>query len=69
MARLKILSADDFDNLYTIPKIEKQDREFLFELDEYDNKYLNTLTVSWTTYYKWSISVYLNTFLILPYME
>ncbi|WP_150466111.1 Tn3 family transposase [Francisella sp. SYW-2] len=44
MARLKILSADDFDNLYTIPKIEKQDREFLFELDEYDNEYLNTLT-------------------------
>jgi hypothetical protein len=43
MARLKILSADEFDNLYSLPKLEKQDRDFLFELDEADHSYLNSL--------------------------
>ena len=43
MARLKILSADEFDNLYSPPKLEKQDRDFLFELDEADHSYLNSL--------------------------
>jgi hypothetical protein len=43
MARLKILSADEFDNLYTLPKLDKQDRDFLFELDEADHSYLNSL--------------------------
>ena len=43
MARLKILSVDEFNNLYTHPKLEKQDRDLLFELDETDHSYLNSL--------------------------
>jgi len=44
MARLKILSGDDFNNLYAIPGLEKEDRTYLFDLDEADHAYLETLT-------------------------
>ena len=44
MARLKILSGDDFNNLYVIPRLEKEDRTYLFDLDETDHAYLETLT-------------------------
>ena len=43
MTRLRILSDDDFNKLYKLPKLLKEDRNFVFELDEYDNNYLNTL--------------------------
>jgi len=43
MTRLRILSDDDFNKLYKIPKLLNEDRNFIFELDEYDNNYLNTL--------------------------
>ena len=44
MSRLKILSGDEFDNLYAIPKLEKEDRPYVFDLDETDHRYLKTLT-------------------------
>lgn len=40
MARLKILSNDDFNKLYTIPVLEDEDRLFVFELGEEDKAYL-----------------------------
>ena len=40
MARLRILSDDDFDKLYKIPKLNDQERELVFELDESDKNYL-----------------------------
>ena len=42
MARLNILSDDDFNKLYTIPVLEDEDRPFVFELDEEDKAYLNS---------------------------
>lgn len=42
MARLKILSDDDFNKLYTIPVLEDEDRPVVFELDEEDKAYLNS---------------------------
>ena len=44
MARLKILSSDDYDKLYSIPKLTDEEREFIFELDEMDKTYLNSLS-------------------------
>ena len=72
MARLKILSADEFDNLYSLPKLEKQDRDFLFELDEADHLYLNSLVtyhLKLIIYCRWNISDYPSIFLALHYME
>ena len=43
MARLRILSDDDFDKLYKIPKLNNEERQFVFELDEIDKNYLNTI--------------------------
>ena len=43
MARLKILSDDDFNKLYKLPKLNNEERQFVFELDEIDKNYLNTV--------------------------
>ena len=44
MARLKILSNDDLGKLYVIPDLNDEEREFIFELDEVDKDYLNTVS-------------------------
>lgn len=43
MTRLRILSDDDYDKLYKIPKLTDEERQFIFELDEIDKNYLNTI--------------------------
>lgn len=43
MARLRILSDGDFDKLYKIPKLNDDERQCIFELDEIDQNYLNTV--------------------------
>ncbi len=43
MARLRILSDDDLDKLYKIPKLNNEERKFVFKLDEIDKNYLNTI--------------------------
>ncbi len=43
MARMKILSSDEFNSLYKIPKLEGEDRPFVFELDQADLDYLEPL--------------------------
>ena len=43
MARLKILSGDDFNHLYAIPKLEEEDHPYVFELDDKDHEYLAPL--------------------------
>jgi TnpA family transposase len=43
MARVRILSNDDFDLLYKIPKLNNEERQFVFELDEIDKSHLNTM--------------------------
>ena len=43
MARLNILSDDEFDRLYKIPKIEEDELPFIFEIDEDDKNYLNSI--------------------------
>jgi TnpA family transposase len=43
MARLRILSLDEIKELYHIPKLEGEERQFVFELDEEDNEYLNNI--------------------------
>ena len=40
MARLKILSNDDFNKLYKLPVLDDNDRPFVFELDDEDKEYL-----------------------------
>ncbi|CAM4497780.1 MAG: hypothetical protein LEGION0403_FIIPPAGN_02530 [Legionella sp.] len=42
MARLKILSSDDFNKLYKLPSLVDNDRPFVFELDEEDKTYLGS---------------------------
>ena len=42
MARLKILSSDDFNKLYKLPSLAENDRPFVFELDEEDKAYLGS---------------------------
>ena len=42
MARLKILSSDDFNKLYKLPSLGDNDRPFVFELDEEDKAYLGS---------------------------
>ena len=44
MARLRILSDDDLGKLYAIPDLNDEEREFIFELDEADKDYLNTVS-------------------------
>ena len=44
VARLKILSNDDFNKLYELPLIGDGDRSFVFELDEEDHEYISTLS-------------------------
>ncbi|CAL7961255.1 hypothetical protein MIDIC_280003 [Alphaproteobacteria bacterium] len=44
MARLRILSNDDFDKLYIIPKLNDDERQLIFELDEEDKNHLNTIS-------------------------
>lgn len=60
MARLRILSDDDFDKLYKIPKLNDEERQFIFELDEIDKNYLNTIN---------SIPVKINYILHLGYFR
>jgi TnpA family transposase len=43
MARLRILSLDEIKSLYQIPKLESEERQFVFELDEEDKDYINTI--------------------------
>lgn len=45
MARLRILSQDDFRNLYEVPKYTDEERPFIFELDEDDKNYLNSMEI------------------------
>ena len=45
MARLHILSSDDFDSLYAMPKLEEEDRPYVFDLDAQDHEYLATIDV------------------------
>ncbi|MCX7091624.1 MAG: Tn3 family transposase [Legionellales bacterium] len=42
MARLKILSNDDFNKLYKLPALSENDRPFVFELDDEDKVYLGS---------------------------
>ncbi len=42
MARLKILSCDDFNKLYKLPSLGENDRPFVFELDDEDHEYLRS---------------------------
>ena len=42
MARLTILSSDDFNKLYKLPSLGDNDRPFVFELDEEDKAYLGS---------------------------
>ena len=60
MARLRILSNDDCDKLYKIPKLNEEERQFIFELDEIDKNYLNTIN---------SIPVKINYILHLGYFR
>lgn len=41
MARLRILSQDNFKNLYEIPQYTDEERHFILGLDEDDKNYLN----------------------------
>ncbi len=43
MARLNILSNDELDRLYTIPKIEEDELSFIFEIEEDDKNYLDSI--------------------------
>lgn len=43
MARLTILTQDEIDSLYTIPRLDDEERGFLFELDAEDLAYLDTI--------------------------
>jgi hypothetical protein len=43
MTRLNILSNDDLDKLYKIPRLTDEERQLIFELDEIDNTYLNSI--------------------------
>lgn len=45
MARLRILSLDEIKSLYQIPKLESDERQFVFELDEEDKDYINTIAL------------------------
>lgn len=60
MARLRILSDDDFEKLYKIPKLNDEERQVVFELDEEDKNYLNTIN---------SIPVKINYILHLGYFR
>jgi TnpA family transposase len=44
VARLKILSNDDFNKLYKLPSIGDNDRSFVFELDEEDHQYIDAFS-------------------------
>ena len=41
--RLFILTKEEINSLYSIPKLGDEERAFLFELDEEDKTYLNSL--------------------------
>ncbi len=41
--RLFILTEEEINSLYSIPKLDDEERAFLFELDEEDKTYLNSL--------------------------
>jgi hypothetical protein len=43
MARLTILTQDEIDSLYTIPRLDDEERSFIFELDADDLAYLDTV--------------------------
>jgi hypothetical protein len=60
MTRLRILSDDDFDKLYKIPKFNDEERQVVFELDEEDKNYLNTIN---------SIPIIINYILYLGYFR
>jgi TnpA family transposase len=60
MARLRILSREDLNKLYKIPILENDERQFVFELDEEDKNYLNTID---------NVSVKINYVLNLGYFK
>ncbi len=60
MTRLNILSNDDFDKLYKIPQFNDEERQLIFELDEVDQIYLNSIN---------NISVKINYILHLGYFR
>lgn len=60
MTRLRILSDDDFNKLYKIPKLLEEERQFIFELDEVDKLYLNQIN---------SVAVKINYILHLGYFK
>ena len=41
--RLFILTKEEINSLYSIPKLDDEERTFLFELDEEDKTYLHSL--------------------------
>lgn len=43
MTRLRILSHDDLNKLYKIPELNDEERQVIFELDEVDKNYLDTI--------------------------
>ena len=43
-SRIKILSPDEIDLLYGIPKLDNEDRKVLFDLAETDRHFLTTLS-------------------------
>ena len=60
MTRLRILSDDDFNKLYKIPKFNDEGRKVVFELDEEDKNYLTTIN---------SIPIKINYILYLGYFR
>ena len=45
MTRLRVLSDDEFNKLYKKPNILEEERYHIFELDQNDHNYLNTLNL------------------------
>jgi len=43
MARLTILTQDEIDSLYTIPRLDDEERSLIFELDAEDLAYIDTI--------------------------
>jgi TnpA family transposase len=60
MTRVNILSDEDFNKLYKIPKLHDDERQIIFELDEVDKNYLSAIN---------DISVKINYILHLGYFR
>ena len=46
MARLKIMSTDELSTLYEIPRLEDEDRPHVFDLDQLDLDYIQSLDIT-----------------------